>query len=160
MPSPMTTKAHLITQTPYTTGMMMFNYVNELSNRLKQKKFTTRKSDQLVFKLIDEILSERLKDENEKSKEIKRSLIFSIYKLASEDFVALNPNDCDNENMMKAILVFSLEIVFFVSNIEASFSELEQQLDLHCFNLWRACDFFLKFDRTMPANLRVRLLDL
>jgi len=126
MPSPMATKAHLITQTPFTTGMMMCNYVNELSNRLKQKKFSARKSDQLIFKLIDEILGERLKDANENSKEVKRNLIFSIYKLTSEDFLMLNPNDCESENMMKAILAFSLEIVFFVQNIEATFAEIEQ----------------------------------
>jgi hypothetical protein len=27
-------------------------------------------------------------------------------------------------------------------------------------SLWRACDFFLKFDKNMPANIKVHLLDL
>jgi hypothetical protein len=53
MQTPISTTTPLIQQTPYTTGLMMYNYVNDLSNRLQQKKFCSRKFDQLIFSLID-----------------------------------------------------------------------------------------------------------
>ena len=62
MQTPVCTNTPLIQQTPYTTGIMMYNYVSELSNRLQQKKFCSRKIDQLIFSLIDEVLDRSMKD--------------------------------------------------------------------------------------------------
>jgi hypothetical protein len=92
MQTPVVTTTPLIQQTPYTTGIMMYNYVNDLSSRLKQKKFSSRKYDQQIFQFIDDILAQSIKDENLKSNEIKRNHIFSVYKLAAEDFGTLYPN--------------------------------------------------------------------
>ena len=55
MQTPLSTNTPLIQQTPYTTGIMMYNYVNELSSRL-HKKFATRQVDQLIFEIIDGVL--------------------------------------------------------------------------------------------------------
>lgn len=66
MQTPLNTNTPLIQQTPYTTGIMMYNYVNELSSRL-HKKFATRQVDQLIFDMIDDVLKEAIKDENTKS---------------------------------------------------------------------------------------------
>ena len=60
---------------------------------------------------------------------------------------------------MKAILLVGIEVVFFVSNIDFSFDRLEQKFNLSYISLWRAVDFFLKFDKTMPVNIKVHLLD-
>ena len=60
---------------------------------------------------------------------------------------------------MKAILLVGIEVVFFVSNIDFSFDRLEQKFNLSYISLLRAVDFFLKFDKTMPVNIKVHLLD-
>ena len=57
MQTPLNTNTPLIQQTPYTTGIMMYNYVNDFSSRLNKKKFSSRQVDQLVFQLIDEVLN-------------------------------------------------------------------------------------------------------
>lgn len=33
-------------------------------------------------------------------------------------------------------------------------------MDVEGFELWKACDFFLKFDRTMPTSLKLHLIDI
>jgi len=49
MQTPLSTNTPLIQQTPYTTGIMMYNYVNDLSTRLHKKKFASRQVDQVIF---------------------------------------------------------------------------------------------------------------
>jgi len=56
MQTPLNTTTPLIQQTPYTTGIMMYNYVNDLSSRLQKKKFSSRQVDQTIFQTIDEVL--------------------------------------------------------------------------------------------------------
>jgi|JI61114C2RNA_FD_contig_31_1701276_length_512_multi_2_in_0_out_0_1 hypothetical protein len=56
MQTPLSTTTPLIQQTPYTAGIMLYNYVNELSSRLHKKKFASRALDQTIFQTIDEIL--------------------------------------------------------------------------------------------------------
>lgn len=56
MQTPLNTTTPLIQQTPYTTGIMMYNYVNDLSLRLHKKKITSRQVDQVIFEAIDEVL--------------------------------------------------------------------------------------------------------
>lgn len=56
MQTPLNTTTPLIQQTPYTTGIMMYNYVNDLSSRLQKKKFLSRQVDQTIFQTIDEVL--------------------------------------------------------------------------------------------------------
>ncbi len=53
MQTPLNTTTPLIQQTPYTTGIMMYNYVNDLSSRLQKKKFSSRQVDQTIFQTID-----------------------------------------------------------------------------------------------------------
>lgn len=158
MQTPLNTITPLIQQTPYTTGMMMYNYVNDLTSRLN-KNFVARQVDQLIFDIIDQILPEAIRNENIKSIEIKRNQVFSVYKLVAEEFGSANPAELESPEIMKAILLVAMEVVFFVSNIDFSFDKLEQRFDLSYISLWRAVDFFLKFDKSMPTNIRVHLLD-
>lgn len=60
---------------------------------------------------------------------------------------------------MKALLALSAELVFVVSNITMSFEEIESVVNTQALNQWGACDFFLKFDKSMPSKLRLHLLD-
>lgn len=53
MQTPLSNNTPLIQQTPYTTGIMMYNYVNDLSSRLQKKKFSSRQVDQIIFQAID-----------------------------------------------------------------------------------------------------------
>lgn len=41
-----------------------------------------------------------------------------------------------------------------------TFEEVEKEVDVEGFELWKACDFFLKFDRTMPTSLKLHLIDI
>ena len=83
----------IIQQTPYTAGIMMYNYVNDLSSRLQKKNISSRQVDRIVFELIDVVLGEAIKDENKKSKEIKRNHIFSVFKLVADDFGVMYPEE-------------------------------------------------------------------
>ncbi len=93
MQTPLNTTTPLIQQTPYTTGIMMYNYVNDLSSRLQKKKFSSRQVDQTIFQTIDEVLKDAIKDDNAKCKDIKRNHIFSVYKLVAEDFGLIYPTE-------------------------------------------------------------------
>ncbi len=54
--TPISMNTPLIQQTPYTTGILMYNYVNDLSSRFQKIKFTSRKSDQIIFQLLDQVM--------------------------------------------------------------------------------------------------------
>lgn len=59
------------------------------------------------------------------------------------------------------MMVIAMEIVLFVNNSPLAFEDLEEQVDVNAFNLWKACDSFLKFDKaSMPSALRTHLLDI
>jgi hypothetical protein len=118
MQTPLASTTPLIQQTPYTNSIMMYNYVNDLSSRLQKKKFSSRQVDQVIFRLIDEVLGEAIKDENKKSREIKRNHVFSVYKLVAEDFGQVYEKEVEREQIMKALLLVAMEVVFFVSNID------------------------------------------
>jgi hypothetical protein len=60
---------------------------------------------------------------------------------------------------MKAVLLVAIETNFFVSNIEFSFDRLDEIFNLSYISMWRAVDHFLKFDKNMPVNIKVHLLD-
>jgi hypothetical protein len=40
------------------------------------------------------------------------------------------------------------------------FEDVEKEMNIEPFELWKACDFFLKFDKAMPASLKIHLLDI
>lgn len=51
-------------------------------------------------------------------------------------------------------------MVFFVTNNQFAFAQIEQSLAVDIFSLWKSCDFFLNFDKTLPSSLKLHLLDL
>ncbi len=82
----------------------------------------------MVFGLVDEVLDQAVKEENQKAREIKRNHIFSVWKIVSEEFLINYGGEVDNQDVMKALLLLSFQIVFFVSNIDVGFDKLEKQL--------------------------------
>ena len=50
----------------------------------------------MVFGLVDEVLDEAVKEENQKAREIKRNHIFSVWKIVSEEFLVNYGGEVDN----------------------------------------------------------------
>lgn len=63
---------------------------------------------------------------------------------------------------MRAFLAFSIELVFFVSNISLTFEEIEEQLQVQPFEMWKAIDYYLKSDelKLIPQPIKLHFLDL
>ncbi len=59
--------------------------MNDLKNQLPQ-----RRSDKLIIELIDRIYQKSKKDNDKKSKDLKTNLIFSLYKISSEEYINLH----------------------------------------------------------------------
>lgn len=58
------------------------------------------------------------------------------------------------------MLALCIELVLFVSNITMSFEDIEGFLETDRLDQWKACNFLLNFDRTIPSALKLHLLDL
>jgi hypothetical protein len=52
------------------------------------------------------------------------------------------------------------ELVFFVSNISLSFEDIESIIKSDKIGEWKACDYFMKFDKSIPSTLKLHILDL
>ena len=83
-----------------------------------------------------------------------------MFKLVLEEYLAQYPSQQDNEGMYQAFMALSIEIVLFVCNSSVTFSDIEEEIGAPAFDMWRACDFFLHFDRSMPSSLKMHLIDL
>lgn len=58
-------------------------------------------------------------------------------------------------------MAVSLELVLWVNNSKVlTFEEIEAEVNVSAFSMWKACDFFAKIDRNMPINLRTHIVDL
>jgi len=72
MQSPSMMKVPLICSTPITTGMEMFNYINEKARKFKemlsQGNAQTRPFEQTAFKCIETVYEKSKKDHDKKSK--------------------------------------------------------------------------------------------
>jgi hypothetical protein len=80
--------------------------------------------------------------------------------LVLEDYLAQYPSEKDNEQIYRAFMALSIEIVLFVCNSSLTFADIENHMHPDSFNMWKACDFFAKFDKAMPASLKMHLIDL
>ena len=74
--------------------------------------------------------------------------------------MAANSYEKDSPELMKAFLGLSMELVFFVSNISLSFEKIEQELQIVPFEMWKAIDYFLKSDKSIPFPIKLHFLDL
>ncbi len=59
---------------------------------------------------------------------------------------------------MRALLMMSLELLIYAANAEMAFDELDKLLECKRIYIWSACDFLQKWDKDMPAALRLRVL--
>lgn len=62
--------------------------------------------------------------------------------------------------MMKGLLTICIELVFFVSNINMDFDDIEGIIGADKICEWKACDFIMKNDTSIPSSLKLHILDL
>lgn len=75
--------------------MEMYNYLSDKSQKAKESGYPVRKLDGLMGQLIDRVLDSR-DTKADKTREIKYNLIFSLYKIVSEEYSQQNPHERDN----------------------------------------------------------------
>ena len=97
---------------------------------------------------------------DKKTKEIKENLTYSLFKLVLEEFLLLHPQEQHNENVYMALMVVCIEIVFYSNNSTFLFEDIENQVNIPTFDMWKACDFFANFDKNMPAQLKGHIIDI
>lgn len=83
-----------------------------------------------------------------------------MFKLVLEDYLAQHPSEVDNDNIYKAFMALSIEIVLFVCNSSVTFADIENEMNASSLDMWKACDFYAKFDKAMPSSLKMHLIDL
>lgn len=66
--SPSLTKPTLICSTPVTTGMEMYNYLNDKAKKAKDANYPVRKSDSSITHMIQELLEKSSDKKNDKTK--------------------------------------------------------------------------------------------
>lgn len=94
--------------TPISTGMEMYNYINEKKKRIKQINTHERPFDKNIINLIDQIFSFYRNDNDKVNKETKLQMIVALYKIFSEEYLSGNPHEKDTFELMKAFLALSL----------------------------------------------------
>lgn len=100
-------KVPLIVTTPITAGMEMYNFLNEKRKRLQYINQQERCLDKQIFILIDNVFSLDQK-ETEISKNTKKDMIVSLYKIYYEDYLTANPHERDTPKLLKAFLGLSI----------------------------------------------------
>lgn len=94
--------------TPISTGMEMYNYINEKKKRIKQINTHERPFDKNIINLIDQIFSFYRNDNDKVNKETKLQMIVALYKIFSEEYLSGNTHEKDTFELMKAFLALSL----------------------------------------------------
>jgi hypothetical protein len=87
-------------------------------------------------------------------------MIYPFFKLVLEEYLSKHQQDKDNEECFKAFMMLSIEIALFSSNSHLTYEDLENEMHVAPVDLWKACDFLIRFDRVMPHPLKVHLLDI
>lgn len=57
-------------------------------------------------------------------------------------------------------MALSIQTVLYVCNSSITFADIEEHMHPNSLDMWKACDFFAKFDKSMPASLKMHLIDL
>lgn len=129
MHSPSVTNIPLI-QTPVSAGMDMYNYLNNKSKKYNENSQLYEK-DMIVLEYIDKFFSKQKKAKT--IEEIKKKLVFSLFKTYLADFTDSNPREVC-QDIEQALLAIILEMVCFVNNIHMEFSEIESELKLSTYH--------------------------
>lgn len=90
MQSPSMVKVPLIVTTPISSGMEMYNFLNEKKKMLQLIKQQERSLDKQIFSYIDNIFNLERR-EADMSKTTKQEMIVALYKIYSEEYLAANP---------------------------------------------------------------------
>lgn len=87
-------------------------------------------------------------------------MVYCFFKLALEEYLSQHPTEKDNEKCYKALMAICIELYLFANNSAMMFEDVEKEIDIEPFELWKACDFFLKYDKGMPSSLRLHIIDI
>lgn len=78
-----------------------------------------------------------------------------------EEYYSQNGQEKETEEMHKALIALAAETVCFVCNvINMTFRDITEPLGLKFDVLFKANDFFMKFDKSMPIQIRSHFQDL
>lgn len=167
MVSPSTMKVPLIQATPVSRGLELINYVNSkcqiFQEMLGLNQIVQRAHDASVIRYIEimeEKFSRNLEKRSANIKVFKEEMIYPFFKLVLEEYLSRHPQDKDNEDCFKAFMMLSIEIALFSSNSHLTYQDLENEMHVPPVELWKACDFLIRFDRVMPHPLKIHLLDI
>ncbi len=70
-------------------------------------------------------------------------------------------NHIQNELTYLGLLACSCESVYFILNVtQVSFAKIVNIIEIPWYELWKVMDFYIRFDSSMPNNLKIHLLDL
>ncbi|CAK86358.1 unnamed protein product (macronuclear) [Paramecium tetraurelia] len=167
-----------IVATPMTEAMEMYNWMHEKQQPFKKLfKNGTLNVNQLLsqnpqlfqnfqnqgkhFDLIDKTFNEYIQycqdsnliDENKS----KTNQYWTLYVLMLE-----KSNFQIDEQMLKSLICFCIECVYFVLNKQSQLlDQLMQKCEIQHYQLWKWLDFFLnQFDTKVPHQLKEHILDI
>lgn len=147
-------------------GMEMYNYLHEKPRAVKDITFKLRKYEQQAAKWIEKIVQMERRDnfesaQEKKTRETRFNITYSLYKLAVEEYYSQNCQEKESEDLHKAMIALSSETVCFVCNmVNLTFREIVDQLSVKCDVLLKANEFFTRFDKSMPIQVRSHFQDL
>ena len=113
-----------------------------------------RPFEKTIFKNIQKFLKIERQTNDKKTKQIREQNTFSFFKYTLEEYLIQHPKEEQNESMYMAIMAITLEINSFINNSTLTFDEIEAEVGVSAFSMWKACEFIGKFDRNMPGTLR------
>lgn len=126
--------------------------------------FKLRKYEQQAANSIERIVNMDRRDnfdQEKKTREVRFNIIYSLYKLVVEDYYSQNCQEKESEEVHKAMIALSAETVCFVCNlVNLQFKEIVEMMAVKCNVLIRSNEFFIRFDKTMPMQLRSHFQDL
>lgn len=138
----------------------MYNFMNEKRKRIREIYPQERSIDKNLISIMNKVFDLQRAETERINKESKEEMIISLYKIFSEEYLTANPFEKDTPELMRAFLALSMQLVFFVSNISLTFEKIEEELQVPPFEMWKAFDYFLKSDRSMPNPIKLHFLDL
>ncbi|CAD8094483.1 unnamed protein product [Paramecium sonneborni] len=167
-----------IVATPMTEAMEMYNWMHEKQQPFKKlfkngilnvnsiishipNTFLNLQNQSKFFDLIDQTFNEciqycqeiNLIDENKS----KTNQYWTLYILLLD-----KSNFQIDEPMLKSLICFCIECVYFVLNKQSQLlDQLMQKCDIQHYQLWKWLDFFLnQFDSKIPHQLKEHILDI
>eukprot|EP01017_Pseudomicrothorax_dubius_P026412 TRINITY_DN2945_c0_g2_i2.p1 TRINITY_DN2945_c0_g2~~TRINITY_DN2945_c0_g2_i2.p1 ORF type:complete len:992 (+),score=245.91 TRINITY_DN2945_c0_g2_i2:123-3098(+) len=185
-PSPGLTKS-MITKTPMTLAMEMYNWLYEQVGRSKAKKLgdaspsvdkylVDHRGRTALVGMLERIVERVLAFEKtekgvggEKVRENRRSLIVTLYHKSLAEILGGEERKgkanvaaelAASDDFHKALLACCIETIYFILNsLNVAFPKLLELCEVQPFEFWRVISLFSKWDASMPSPIRRHLAD-